>query len=229
MHRLVLTFDDGPLRGHTDRILDALAKYKATATFFVLGEQLKLPGAMEIVRRAAREGHLIGNHSYDHPDLTKLPPREIRSQILRTHELISEFEPQRKLFRPPYGFSTPTVKAVARELGYELAFWNCSSEDWKPENASSAWVNIAINQISTQHAAMCLFHDCPHTADHLSDFLEILRSRGTHRIVDYYHRRDFMAYIHGAGRRIARLVNSAFRSTATQPAVPPDFTPYQRP
>lgn len=230
MHRLVLTFDDGPDPDHTPRILDALAKHKATATFFVLGTQLSHPRAIEIVRRAAREGHLIGNHSFDHPNLLKLAPEEIRSQILRTHQLIAEFEPPRKLFRPPYGFSNATVKAVAKELGYELAFWNCSSEDWRAECASSAWVNIALKQISSQHAAMCLFHDDrAHTADHVSEFLDRLRALGTHQIVDYYHRRDFMAYVYGTGRRIGRLVTSGFRSTSVQPAIPPDFTPSERP
>jgi peptidoglycan/xylan/chitin deacetylase (PgdA/CDA1 family) len=218
LHRLVLTFDDGPVTEHTPRILDALAKYNATATFFVVGQQLTIPGAMEIVRRAAREGHFIGNHSFDHPDLTKLPPEKIRSQILRTHDLIGEFEPQRRLFRPPYGLCNPAVKKIAKSLGYELVFWNSSSEDWRPENASSAWVNTAIEQVSPQHAAMCLFHDQRHTAEHLPDFLERLRSLGTHEIVDYYHRRDFRAYAYGAGRRLRRLVNSGFRSMTVNPS-----------
>ena len=61
VHRLVLTFDDGPSPQHTPRILDALADYNVPAVFFVVGERLKAPGALEIVRRAAREGHLIGN------------------------------------------------------------------------------------------------------------------------------------------------------------------------
>jgi peptidoglycan-N-acetylglucosamine deacetylase len=218
LHRLVLTFDDGPDSEETPRILDTLAKYQVPALFFVIGRQLNSPAAIEIVRRAAREGHLIGNHSFDHSDLTKLAPDQIRSQIVRTHDLISEFEPKRKLFRPPHGYCNPRVKAIAEELGYELVFWNSSSEDWRPENASSAWVDIAIEQISSQHAGMCLFHDRPHTAEHLPEFLERLRLLGTHEIVDYYRRRDLSAYVYGAGRRIRRWAKSGFSLMSASPS-----------
>jgi peptidoglycan-N-acetylglucosamine deacetylase len=212
LHRLVLTFDDGPVPEHTPRILDALAKHRVPALFFVLGQQLKFPGAIEIVRRAAREGHLIGNHTFDHPDLTQLTPEQIRSQFLRTHELIAEFEPRIRLFRPPYGACNHIVRSIAKKLGYELVFWNSSSEDWRPENASSAWVNIAIKQVSTQHAGVCLLHDRPHTAQHLPEFLERIRLLGTHKIVDYYHRRDLLAYVYGAGRRMRHYTKTGFHS-----------------
>lgn len=201
MHRIVLTFDDGPIPQHTPRILDALAKYNVPALFFVIGERLEFPGAFEIVRRAAREGHLIGNHTFSHPNLTKLSAEEVRSQILRTHELISQFGPRPRLFRPPYGASNDTVKAVAKELGYEMVLWNASSEDWRPENASSAWVNIAIEQISAQHTAICLCHDRPHTAKYLPEFLEQMRQLSSHEFVNYYRRRDLKWFVNGTARR----------------------------
>jgi peptidoglycan/xylan/chitin deacetylase (PgdA/CDA1 family) len=209
VHKIVLTFDDGPVPEHTPRILDALANYKVPGLFFVVGQQLKLSGATEIVRRAASEGHLIGNHSFNHLDLTQLSRGEIRSQILRTHELISRFEPRRRLFRPPYGACNNTVKSVAKELGYEVVFWNTSSEDWRPENASSVWVKIAIDQISAQHVAICLCHDRPHTADYLPDFLRRVRQLGRYEFVDYYHRRDLKALLDGAGRRMRRWATRA--------------------
>ena len=201
MHRIVLTFDDGPRPEHTPRILDALAKYNVPALFFVVGERLKVPGALEIVRRAAREGHLIGNHTFNHPNLTEVSPEEVRSQILRTHDLISQFEPRRKLFRPPYGACNDTVKAIAKELGYSTVFWNAKSEDWIAEN-SSAWVDIALEQVSAQHIAICLCHDSqPHTAEHLPRFLERMRARSSHEFVSYYGRRDFKWLVDEIGRR----------------------------
>lgn len=209
MHKLVLTFDDGPVLQCTPRILDALAEYKVPGLFFVMGLQLKIPGALQMVRRAAEEGHLIGNHSFDHLDLTKCSPDEIRSQILKTHELISDFEPRRKLFRPPYGACSDTVMSVAKDLGYEVVFWNATSEDWKPENASSAWVKIAIDQISDHHVAVCLCHERPHTAEYLPDFLERIRLLGTHQFVDYHHRWDFRALVDGARRRMGRLATAS--------------------
>ncbi len=201
VHRLVLTFDDGPSPQHTPRILDALAEYNVPAVFFVVGERLKAPGALEIVRRAAREGHLIGNHTFSHANLAEASPQEIRSQILRTHDLISEFEPRRKLFRPPYGACNDTVRAIAKELGYRTVLWNASSEDWRVENSSSAWIDIALEQISAQHIAICLCHDQPHTAEYLPRFIERLRQVSSHKFVSYYGRRDFKSLVDGIGRR----------------------------
>jgi peptidoglycan-N-acetylglucosamine deacetylase len=201
VHRVVLTFDDGPSPQYTPRILDALAKYNVPALFFVIGERLKVPGALEIVRRAAREGHLIGNHTFNHPNLTEVSAQEVRSQILRTHDLISQFEPRRKLFRPPYGACNDTVKAIAKELGYRIVLWNASSEDWRAENRSSAWVDIALEQVSAQHIAICLCHDQPHTAEYLPRFIERLRQLSSHKFVNSYGRRDFKWLVDGIGRR----------------------------
>jgi peptidoglycan-N-acetylglucosamine deacetylase len=201
VHKIVLTFDDGPIPEHTPRILDALAKYGVPALFFVVGERLSAPGAVEIVRRAAREGHLIGNHTFNHSNLTNVPPEEIRSQILRTHALVSQFEPKRKLFRPPYGACNDTVKAIAKELGYEIVLWNASSDDWTPENKSSAWVDTAVHQVSPQHISICLCHDLPHTAEYLPRFLERVQRLSTHEFVNYFHRRDLKWLVDGVGRR----------------------------
>ena len=202
VHKVVLTFDDGPILEHTPRILDALAKYDVPGLFFVVGERLQAPGAREIVRRAAREGHLIGNHTFNHPNLTKVSPEEVRSQIYRTHELISEFQPRRRLFRPPYGACNDTVKAVAEELDYRVVLWSASSEDWRAENRSSAWVDIALEQISVQHLAICLCHDLPHTAEHLPRLIERVRLLSNRRFVSYDGRRDLKWLVDGVGRRV---------------------------
>jgi len=199
--KVVLTFDDGPIPEHTPRILDALAKYDVPGLFFSIGERLQVPGTREIVRRAAREGHLIGNHTFNHPNLTKVSPEEVRSQILRTHELISEFEPKRRLFRPPYGACNDTVRAVAKELGYRTVLWTASSEDWRAENWSSAWVDIAVEQISARHLAICLCHDLPHTAEHLPRLIERVRLLASHKFVSFYGRRDLKWLVDGIGRR----------------------------
>ena len=202
MHRVVLTFDDGPNIEHTPLILDALAKYNVAALFFVIGERLNVPGALEIVRRASREGHLIGNHTFNHLNLTELSPEEIRSQILRTHDLISEFEPKRKLFRPPYGACDEAIKAIAKVLGYETVLWSASSKDWLPENESSAWVDIAVEEISSQHIAVLLCHDLKHTAEHLPRLIERVQLLSTYKFVTYYNRRDVKWFVDGIGRRV---------------------------
>ena len=215
MHRVVLTFDDGPHTEYTPVILDTLAKYNVPALFFILGHRLEVLGAPEIVRRAAREGHLIGNHTFNHPNLTEISPEEIRSQILRTHDRISEFEPKRKLFRPPYGACNDAVKAIAKELGYETVLWSASSNDWLPENESSRWVDIAVGQISSQHISVLLCHDLKHTAEHLHRLIERVGLLSNYKFVSYYNRRDLKWLVDGIGRRARdRLKSIGRRATS---------------
>jgi peptidoglycan/xylan/chitin deacetylase (PgdA/CDA1 family) len=190
VHKVILTFDDGPDPEYTPRILDLLAEESVPAVFFVRGKRLRAPGALNILRRAASEGHLIGNHTFSHPNLTKVSPEEIRSQIMRTHELISEFEPQQRLLRPPYGACDDTVRAVAEELNYRIVLWSVDSEDWKVEN-QSAWVDIAVERIAKQHLAICLCHDSAHTAEHLPQLLQTVKQFTNHRFVMFDDGRGF--------------------------------------
>lgn len=183
-----------------------LATENVQALFFVIGARVTAPGGLDLVRRAAAAGHLIGNHTFSHPNLKEISPNEIRSQILRTHELISEFEPKRRLFRPPYGACNDTVKAVAKELGYKIVLWSADSEDYRAENWSSAWVDIAVEQISAQHLAICLCHDLPHTAEHLPRLIERVRLLSSHKFVSYYRRRDLKWLMGGIGWRARNWV-----------------------
>ncbi len=209
MHRVVLTFDDGPHAEHTPRILDVLAEQQIRAVFFVVGERVQSAAALDIVRRTAKNGHLIGNHTFSHPRLTELPTEEIRSEIVRTHELIAEFEPRQKLFRPPYGLYNETVEAVLKELKYKAVLWNADSGDWKPENQSSAWVDVAIEQISARHLAICLCHDsCGHTADHLARLLEKVKQLSNYRFVRYEFRRDLRSVVQASCGISAKALNN---------------------
>lgn len=187
MPKVILTFDDGPEPEHTPRILDVLVKEGVQAVFFFLGEKLQRPGALDIVRRAASEGHLIGNHTFSHPNLTQVSPEEIRSQILRTHAIISEFEPKHKLFRPPYGSCNKSVRAIAKKLNYETVLWEVDSGDWKPENNSSRWVSVAMEQIRTRRRSICLCHDTGHTADHLLQLIKGVKQLSNYQFVGYDH------------------------------------------
>lgn len=209
MHKIVLTFDDGPEPDHTPRILDLLAEEGVRAVFFVIGERVLRHGALDIVRRAASAGHLIGNHSFSHPNLTELAPEEIRSQIVRTHDLISEFEPKRRLFRPPYGAHNETVLSVAKSLNYKTVLWNVNSMDWRTENNPSDWVDIAIEQISVRHLSICLCHDLDRTADHLPQLFERVKRLPNRQFVGYDRRRDFSWLVQGARQRIRDWLISA--------------------
>src|SRR5207253_4792106 len=97
---IALTFDDGPHEKLTPRLLDLLAQHHIHATFFVIGENAaQYP---EILQRAVREGHEIGNHTWSHPNLAKMSEENVRSQINRTEETITNTIGSRPtLFRPP--------------------------------------------------------------------------------------------------------------------------------
>jgi peptidoglycan-N-acetylglucosamine deacetylase len=200
VYKIILTFDDGPDPEHTPRILDALAKEKVPAVFFVLGERVQAPGGLDIVRRAAAEGHVIGNHTFNHRRLTELTPEEVRTQILRTHDLIAEFRP--RLFRPPHGACNDRIKAIAKELHYKTLLWNACFEDWRAENQPSRWVDIAVKQIVAQPLALCLAHDLRYTAEHLPTLLKEMKRFPNRKFVSYDDRKDFMWAVRGVSWRV---------------------------
>ena len=132
---LYLTFDDGPQERHTARLLDVLARNEAKASFFLLGEQIeKFP---EIARRAAAEGHLLGNHSYDHPRFTRIPRITQYSQIERTEQLLSAIDGKREhYFRPPSGRFPLSLLAHFAVRRSRMAYWSYDSLDYQRKPAS---------------------------------------------------------------------------------------------
>lgn len=127
---LYLTFDAGFENGNTPAILDALKKHHVSATFFVVGNYLET--SPELVRRMAKEGHTVGNHSYHHPDMTKKTSGEFEKEIKLLEEKYKEItgEELAKFYRPPQGkYSEDTLKQ-AKELGYQTFFWSLAYVDW---------------------------------------------------------------------------------------------------
>jgi peptidoglycan/xylan/chitin deacetylase (PgdA/CDA1 family) len=153
---IALTFDDGPNQKLTPRLLDLLAEHHIHATFFVVGENAaEYP---EILQRAVREGHEIGNHTWSHPNLAKMSDENVRSQIKRTEEAITNAIGSRPtLFRPPYGSVTPHQKHFIRdELGYEIILWEVDPLDWK--NPGPSVVSSRILK-ETRPGSIVLAHD----------------------------------------------------------------------
>ncbi len=122
--RVALTFDDGPMPGVTDPILDALAGAGARACFFVIGRHARAhPG---LIRRIANEGHLIGNHTFDH-DRTGLfrGTGYWLDQLARTDDAVAQVTGAApRLFRPPMGFKSPPLVQAARSLGHAMVSWS---------------------------------------------------------------------------------------------------------
>ncbi len=123
---LALTFDDGPDPVNTPRLLDLLRDRQVRATFFVVGANAA--AHPDIVRRMYSEGHEVGNHSWVHPNLTKLDPAQIDDQVVRTQfAVMAAGVPAPRWFRPPYGAMNDQVRA---HVPMALALWNIDPEDW---------------------------------------------------------------------------------------------------
>ena len=128
---IYLTFDCGYENGNTEKILDALKKHNVTGTFFVVGNFLET--APEIVKRMAKEGHLVGNHTYHHPDMSKIgDPESFGKEMGDVEKLYEEITGEKmvKLYRPPQGKFNMENLRMAKELGYHTFFWSLAYVDW---------------------------------------------------------------------------------------------------
>ena len=128
---LYLTFDAGYENGNTAKILDALKKHNAPATFFLVGNYLNREP--ELVKRMVAEGHIVGNHTATHPDMSKIQSEEKFAAELNTlSEKYKEVtgNEMKKFYRPPQGkFSEENLK-TAQKLGYKTIFWSLAYVDW---------------------------------------------------------------------------------------------------
>jgi len=127
--RIALTFDDGPDRKYTPAILDILKEKQVKATFFVVG--IQVAKYEEELKRIVKEGHAVGNHTWDHADLTTRTPEEIADEIAKTDVAIREaIGDETRLLRPPYGAVDDKVKQAVASAGKELVLWNVDTRDW---------------------------------------------------------------------------------------------------
>ena len=153
-NKVYLTFDCGYENGYTDDILKVLKEKKITATFFITGHYLE--SATELVKQMVEDGHVIGNHSNKHKDITQLSDQEIEKEIislnLRFKELIGE--EMSTFYRPPAGsFDARSLKAV-KNLGYQTMFWSLAYEDWNGKK-----INVVDEVTSHIHnGAIILMH-----------------------------------------------------------------------
>ncbi|PRZ15807.1 peptidoglycan/xylan/chitin deacetylase (PgdA/CDA1 family) [Laceyella sediminis] len=154
--RVALTFDDGPDLQYTPQVLSVLKKERVPATFFVVGKMVqKYP---KVVRRMVREGHVVGNHSYSHRELTKLTMAQLDAEIKLTDALIYHAIHKKPLFfRPPFGVIDEKITAHLTKKGYKMIPWNVDTLDWQEGNSSDDIVNkvkkdIEAGGIVLQHS-----------------------------------------------------------------------------
>ncbi|MFF0200642.1 polysaccharide deacetylase family protein [Streptomyces sp. NPDC005017] len=131
---MVLTFDDGPDPRYTPDILDTLGEYDVRAMFFVCGGMAA--ENPELLERMADEGHVVGNHTWSHPLLTKLSRSRIHSEMKRTCDVIEEAVGERpEWFRAPYGAWNRAAFQIGAELGMEPLAWTVDTLDWTTPGA----------------------------------------------------------------------------------------------
>jgi peptidoglycan/xylan/chitin deacetylase (PgdA/CDA1 family) len=161
--RVALTFDDGPHK-NTMAILNILHKYGAKATFFVLGQNVS--AHTNTVRAMVAHGHEIGNHSWDHPDITQLSQNQIREQVRRTQEIIYQATGTAPtLFRPPYGSYTATDQQV---LPMPLVLWTIDTLDWKNRDAHQTTSKVLA---SIRNCSVILLHDIHRSTIHATQMI----------------------------------------------------------
>lgn len=151
--KIALTFDDGPSAAWTPALLDGLKERGVKATFFLIGENAdKNP---EIVKRMAEEGHLIGNHTYHHVELTKVSENEARLELADTSAVIVRItgkEPE--YMRPPFG---AWQRKLEREIQMLPVLWTIDPLDWTTENQDEI-VNKVVTE--AEENDIILLHDC---------------------------------------------------------------------
>ncbi|MGW0807327.1 polysaccharide deacetylase family protein [Nonomuraea sp. NPDC002799] len=168
---VALTFDDGP-GPHTDTLLRHLAARRARATFFVVGQNVTAhPG---VLRRTVAAGHEIGNHTWSHPDLTRLSGAGVRSQLARTDRAVKAatgIVPS--LIRPPYGALNTFVRA---RTSRPMVMWSVDTLDWRFHDSAKVARKVAK---TVRPGSIILFHDIhPTTVRAIPRVLKTLSARG---------------------------------------------------
>ncbi len=167
---VALTFDDGPDTVYTPKILDILASKGVPATFFLIGKRLS--EAPDIVRRIVAEGHSVGNHTFNHPNMTTYSQDDLNKEVLQTDAALSRLGVKKTdMFRPPYGgIQAGSIETIGK-AGYRLYLWSVDSLDWRGLNRQQVLDNVV--PYST-NGAVILMHSAGGPGENLSGTVEAL-------------------------------------------------------
>ena len=150
--RIALTFDDGPNARYTPMLLDGLKKRNIRASFFLIGENIE--GNEDILLQMRKDGHLIGNHTWDHVQLDKIPAEKARLEIEKTNNRIYEASGIYPSYvRPPFG---AWIKDMELSVTMLPVFWDVDTLDWQSKNIDSI---LSIAQKQVHDGSIILMHD----------------------------------------------------------------------
>ena len=169
---LYLTFDAGYENGCTEKILDILKKHNVPAAFFLVGNYMERNA--DLVRRMVDEGHIVGNHTMHHYDMSKLEDRAAFEKELTDLETLFQSVTGKELpkyYRPPHGTYSQKNLQMAKELGYQTVFWSLAYVDWK--NDAQPTRETAFQKLlpRTHNGAVVLLHSTSQTNAEILDEL----------------------------------------------------------
>ena len=169
---LYLTFDAGYENGNTAKILDILQKHQVPAAFFLVGNYIEKNA--DLVRRMAEEGHIVGNHTMHHYDMSKLSDKASFSKELTDLETLyrdTVGQDMPKYYRPPQGIYSEENLKMAKELGYKTVFWSLAYVDWNSDSQPSPETAYSKLLPRTHNGAVVLLHSTSKTNGEILDTL----------------------------------------------------------
>jgi peptidoglycan-N-acetylmuramic acid deacetylase len=170
--KIYLTFDAGYENGNTPAILDALKKHEAPATFFVVGNFIS--ENQELIKRMEAEGHIVGNHTMTHPDMSKISTQEsFQKELSGVEDIYKEItgKEMTKFYRPPQGIYSTLNLSMAKEMGYHTFFWSLAYVDWYQDNQPDPQEAIEKLTRRIHPGAIVLLHSTSSTNAQILDEL----------------------------------------------------------
>lgn len=175
---IYLTFDEGYENGYTPKILDVLKENKVQAVFFITGPYLK--EHQDLVRRMVEEGHIVGNHTINHPSLPSLTDKEVEDEVMGLERAFKEkFNKDMKFLRPPKGEYSERTLAITSKLGYRNMFWSFAYDDWYRDKVRGPEYAYNIVMKNLHNGAILLLHAVSKdNADALDMIIKGAREKG---------------------------------------------------
>lgn len=173
-----LTFDEGYENGYTAAILDVLKEKETPAVFFITGDYAKRNP--ELIRRMIEEGHMVGNHSVNHPNFTNISIEKAYEEIKGLHDYVLEnYDYSMSVFRYPEGAFNEQTLALLDQLGYRTAFWSFAYADWDPNAQMENSVALEKAEKAVHPGSLYLLHAVSKTnAEILGQFIDDVRAQG---------------------------------------------------
>ena len=169
---IYLTFDAGYENGSTAKILDILKKHQVPAAFFLVGNYMEKNA--DLVRRMVEEGHIVGNHTMHHPDMSKLTDKAaFQKELTDLEDLFRTVTGKElpKFYRPPQGLYSAENLKIAKEMGYKTVFWSLAYVDWNNDSQPTAEYAFSKLLPRTHNGAVVLLHSTSQTNAEILDEL----------------------------------------------------------